>query len=79
MNQIGIAFIVILLILIGGGIGAEMTYEKMKSNKAVSYYKGSIIIDKSKNSFQLDSCGSKRIIEATNYELSLYNLGNTIK
>ena len=78
-NSIALFLTVFVSMLIGVMIGSIITSSVIYNSKAVSYYKGSVIIDKSKDSFKLDSCGNKKTIEATSYELSLYNLGDTIK
>ena len=64
-------------------IGSITTQSAIATAKAVSFYKGYVVIDKSneksKNELVLDSCGVKRSVYATKYESSLYNLGDTIK
>ena len=64
-------------------IGSITTQNAIATEKAVSFYKGYVVIDKSskksKNELVLDSCGVKRSVFATKYESSIYNLGDTIK
>lgn len=49
------------------------------SERTVSSYKNCIVIDKQDNILVIDSCGKRVDLNATNYELSLYQLGDTIK
>lgn len=49
------------------------------SERTASSYKNCIVIDKQENVLVIDSCGKRVDLNATNYELSLYQLGDTIK
>ena len=79
MSKYKYAYAIFVSALVGTLIGAFLDYNEMVSKKAVSYYKGGVVIEKTETEMQLDSCGTKKIVRATKYELSLYNLGDTIK
>lgn len=79
MSKYKYAYAIFVSALVGALIGSFLDYNEMVSKKAVSYYKGGVVIEKTETEMQLDSCGTKKIVRATKYELSLYNLGDTIK
>ena len=75
-----IIFLCLLASFVAGMVFGEYVREsQIENSKAASYYKGCIVIGKENNKLQLDSCGFGKSIVATEYELSLYNLGDTIK
>lgn len=51
------------------------------SGKALSYYKGSVIIaqDAKHRTVTIDTKGIKNTISVTDFEYKIYNLGDTIK
>ena len=62
------------------GFASKIDERNSKIRKqAVSHYKGSVVLDKADGFILVDSCGTKFEIRATDYELSLYELGDTIK
>lgn len=73
-------FIIGLLAFLGGAlIGIAWTSYHYENRYSISKYSGNVVIDKSHSYLTIDSCGFKRTIVCTDYELSLYNLGDTIK
>ncbi len=68
------------LIFIGGVFVGHHECQKLNDpNRTASSYKNCIVIDKYDNGFVLDSCGTRVKAMATEYELSLHQLGDTIK
>ena len=68
------------LLFIGGVLAGHHECQKLNDpNRTASSYKNCIVIDKKDNILVIDSCGRRVDLNATNYELSLYQLGDTIK
>ena len=79
MSKFEFVFVLFAATFIGFLIGSFLNFNEVFSSRSVSSYKGSVVIEKNETEMQLDSCGTKKTVRATKYELSLYNLGDTIK
>lgn len=70
---------ILLIFLFGVVLGRYGVPNVPENEKSMSFYKQYVVIDKNGNTVTVDSCGAKFEIRATDYELSLYELGDTIK
>ena len=69
------------LLLLLGILAGFMVTLCLPTDKALSYYKGSVIIaqDARHCTVTIDTKGIKNTVPVTNYEYKLYNLGDTIR
>jgi len=80
-KQDGLVLLLICILFLATGlcIGCGMMSHYYKTRYSISKYSGNVVVGKNDLSLTIDSCGLIREIDCTEYQLSLYNLGDTIK
>ena len=74
-----LSIICIFFFISGFFFGAGLMSYCHSNRSPISKYVGNIVVDKGDSYITIDSCGLRRDIYCINYELSSYNLGDTIK
>ncbi len=73
-------FMVCTLFFVSGFFFGTGLISYCHSNRfPISKYAGNVVVGKGDSYITIDSCGLRRDIYCINYELSSYNLGDTIK